>query len=524
MAQLKIDLVLNKIQAMTGLRSFESNVMSIGKRLAGFIGIGGGIAGIITTIQGLLDKASRIQDISDAFNISAESIQRLANVASTSNISLEEVSSKLGKIGKAAQEAAKDSGSDLAKTFEKIGVGTEQLLQLSPFELFDKLRIAMQSGALAGQDLKVVNDLLAKDYQRFAPLLRMTNEEFYRLAEAGGIMSDEVVSQLDLVNQTIILFQEKVSKAMARATADVLDFFSVASEDPKLFAKLFFATDLSEIEEFGRRVKTKKDKLREDIAAERKMRAGSAAGVEDEKAAERALRDEERAKKELLSAEEKYRDAVRSRETKSMDAIDQIGRAEAELVDLQTQGANLADGTATKFETLAEIEKKRLEIMDLQTQRQEDAVRLANEEARAAERLADIRKSVEELVAERQGPRAELDLQKRRAAEAAKLARDQGTAENVLSANQEANRLQRMLESDLRTRGFVDTSLQRAQLQAQQITGMVPGVEALRDMTLSRQMQDPVQNTTVQQIANTVSNDVLARLDTLIRKAGDFSQ
>lgn len=519
MAQLKIDLVLNKIQAMTGLRSFESNVMSIGKRLAGFVGIGGGIAGITTTIQGLLDKASRIQDISDAFNISAESIQKLANVASTSNISLEEVGSKLGKIGKAAQEAARDSGSDLAKTFEKIGVTANQLTQLSPFELFDKLRIAMQSGALAGQDLKVVNDLLAKDYQRFAPLLRMTNEEFYRLAEAGGIMSDEVVSQLDLVNQTIILFQENVSKRMAAATADILDFFSVASEDPKLFAKLFFATDLSEIEEFGRRVKAKKDKLREDIAAERKMRAGTAAGIEDEKAAERTLRDEERAKKELLSAEEKYRAAVRDRETKSLDATEQIGRAEAELLELQSQAANLADNTAAKFETLTDIEKKRLEIMDLQNQRQEDAVRLAEEEARAAEKLADIRQSVEDLVAERQGPRAELELQRRRAAESAQLAREQGTAENVLAANQEANRLQRMLESDLRSRGFGDAAFQRAQFQAQQITGMVPGLEALRDITNKSDMGKP-QQIEVQRLP---LQDVLQRLDDLIRKAGSFS-
>lgn len=517
MAQLKIDLVLNKIQAMTGLRSFESNVMSIGKRLAGFIGIGGGIAGITTTIQGLLDKASRIQDVSDAFNISAVSIQKLANVAGTSNISLEEVGSKLGKLAKAAQAAAKDQ--DLAATFEKIGISAKSLASMDAFELFDRLRIAIQSGKLAGQDLVVVNELLAKDYQRFVPILRMTNEEFYKLAEAGGIMSDEVVSQLDLVNQTIILFQENVSKRMAAATADILDFFSVASEDPKLFAKLFFSTDLSEIEEFGRRVKAKKDKLREDIAAERKMRSGSAAGVEDEKALERSLREEERVKKELVSAEEKYSNAVRDRETKSMDATEQIGRAEAELVDLQAQAANLADNTAAKFEALAEIEKKRLEIMDLQNQRQEDAVRLANEEARASEKLADIRQTVEELMAERQGPRAELDLQKQRAAQSAKLAREQGTPEQILAANQEANRLQRMLESDLMKRGFGDLSFRNAQMQAGQITGMVPGIEALSDIIKKSDMGLPQQI----EVKTLPLDDVLKRLDDLIRKAGSFS-
>lgn len=519
MAQLKIDLVLNKIQAMTGLRSFESTVMSLGKRLAGFVGIGGGIAGITATLQSLLDKASRIQDVSDAFNVSAVSIQKLANVASTSNISLEEVGSKLGKLAKAAQAAGKDSTGDLAQAFEKIGLSLKDLQGMDAFQLFDRLRIAVQSGKLAGQDLVTVNELLAKDYQRFVPILRMTNEEFYRLAEAGGIMSDEVVSQLDLVNQTIILFQENVSKRMASATADILDFFSVVSEDPKLFAKLFVATDLTEIEEFGRRIQSKKDKLRADIAAERKARSGTPGLMEDEKAAERAIRDEERAKKELLGAEEKYRDAVRERETRSLDATDQIGRAEAELVDLQTQAASLAENTAAKFETLADIEKKRLEIMDLQNQRQEDSVRLAEEEARAAEKLADVRRSIEELQAERAGPRAELELQKRRAAESAQLAREQGTPEQILAANQEANRLQRMLESNLQSAGFGEMSLSRARMQAEQITGMVPGVEALRDIGSKTDMNQPQKI----QVDRLPLSDVLQKLDDLIRKAGSFS-
>jgi hypothetical protein len=518
MAQLKIDLVLNKIQAMTGLRSFESNVMTIGKRLAGFVGIGGGIAGITTTIQGLLDKASRLQDLSDAFNISAESIQKLGNVAATSNISLEEAGSKLGKLAKAAQEAAKDKSGDLAKTFEKIGLSASELNRLSPFELFDRLRIAISSGKLAGQDLSVVNQLLAKDYQRFVPLLRMSTEEFYKLAEAGGIMSDEVVSQLDAVNQTIILFQENVSKRMATATADVLDFLSVVSKDPRLFAKLFFSTDISAIEEVGRRATDKRNKLREEIAAERKARAGSGSMVEDEKENERILKDQERAKTDLLKAEERYKNAVRDRETKSLDTTEQIGRAEAELVALKSDAASLAEQTAEKFEALQKIEEKRLEIINLQNQAQEDAVRLAEEEARAAEKLSDTRQRIEELVAERAGPKAELELQKRRAAEAAQAARERGTPEQILAANQEANRLQRMLESNLQNLGFGDASLSRARMQAQQITGMVPGVESLRDIMTKPDVSQPQKI----QVDRLPLSDVLQRLDDLIRSAGKF--
>ena len=267
------------------------------------MGVGGEIAGITATLQGLLDKAARLQDLSDAFNISAESIQKLGNVAATSNISLEEVGSKLGKIAQQAQKAAKDPSGDLAKTFAEIGVGVEELGRLNAFELFDRLRVAVQSGSLAGKELNIINQLLAKDYQRFAPLLRMTNEEFYRLAEAGGIMSDEVVSKLDAVQQTIILFQEKVSKAMATATADVLDFLSIANDNPKLFLKLFVATDLSEIEEFGKKAMEKREKLRQQMEQEKKIRAGVVGNLEDADNAEKTAKDEERSKQEILRAE-----------------------------------------------------------------------------------------------------------------------------------------------------------------------------------------------------------------------------
>jgi hypothetical protein len=92
---------------MTGLRGLEKDVSSFGKSMLGIVGIGGGLAGIVAGIDGILAKAGQLQDVSDAFNVSAESIQRLGAVGVTANLSIEEIGSKLGKLGKAAQEAAK---------------------------------------------------------------------------------------------------------------------------------------------------------------------------------------------------------------------------------------------------------------------------------------------------------------------------------------------------------------------------------------------------------------------------------
>lgn len=429
MAQLKIDLVLNKIQAMTGLRSFESNVMSVGKRLAGFVGIGGGIAGIATTIQGLLDKASRLQDLSDAFNVSSESIQRLGNVASTSNVSLEEVGAKLGKLAKAAQEAANDTGGELAQAFQKIGVTAGELNTLSPEQLFDRLREAVQSGKLAGDEFSVVGKLLAKDFQRLMPLLRMTSDEFNRLASAGGIMSDSVVTSLDTANIQIRLFQEKISKHMATAAADILTLGKIIKETPSLAFELFTATDLGPIEKVAERYRQIREELQKQITTERQLRRGDPS-LDETQSKERI---------QLLEKEAK-------RETDF----------ELEIIEARLDGRRRAEQILENFEERAA----------------QDKIRSAEERGRATQDAMD---RIEDIRAERAGPEAERNLLAQRASEAADLARKTQSAQDTLAAEQISLALQKSIEDAMVKAGFDPSSVGKmAFRETQAITGQLP--------------------------------------------------
>jgi hypothetical protein len=238
---------------------------------------------------------------------------------------------------------------------------------------------------------------------------------------------------------------------------------------------------------------------------------------------------EARAKEDLERAEERLAKAVRDRETKTLDSTQQIGRAELELLNLHAEAAALAENTADKFAKLEEIERKRIEIMDLQKDRQEDMLRLVEEETRAAERLNDIKRDVEDLEAERAGPKAEKELQIRRAEESAQRARDEGTAENILAAQQEAARLQRLREQELRSAGFDDRSAQsRARAFTDQVTGPIPGSEALAktiaDMARATEMkQSQTQSVTLSGQVPQL-DEVLSKLGTLIDKAGSFGE
>lgn len=465
MADLNVKVGLDKSGFQTGLAAMENAVAKFGGRLTGALAAVVGVGAFASATKQSIELADRLDDLSKRFGVSASRLQLLGNVAGQEGTDIEALGQSLKFLGKNAQLAADAPSGEIARAFASIGVTGQQLRSLKPDELFLRLADAVSSGALAGQEFAVSSKLLGRGFEEVIPLLRMGREEIEKIGASKGIFTDQQIQQLAKVED----FLQKINNLKKIAAGEVTFGFI------KSFKEFLGAGPAG----------SPARALRDTLFGQDKAPASRRSGGASMRGSIMDRMDEERIK-----------------ELQKLDT--EQARLEMRLIEARIKGRREAEQIAESFEDQVAEEKKR------------------KAEERGRE-LAGTIMSVEELVAERQGPRAELDLQKRRAAEAAKLARDQGTAENVLAANQEANRLQRMLESNLRNLGFGDASFQRAQFQAQQITGMVPGVDALRDMTLSRQMQDPVQNTTVQQIANNLPS-VLDRLDTLIRKAGDFSQ
>jgi hypothetical protein len=468
MAKLAIDVVLNKAAAMTGLRGMEKDITSFGKAALGLAGLGGGLAGFVAGIDSILAKAGQLQDVSDAFNISAESIQRLAAVGVTANLSIEEIGSKLGKLGKAAQDAAGGNVS-LAKTFEKIGVTGQDLVRLNPEELFNKLRIAVSSGALASEELKVVNELLAKDYQRFLPILRMTSEEYEKLGGASAVMSDAMVASLDAANVTLRTFQNSVSQSTSLVAGSFLDLVAVFKENPLLLLEPMG-------DNVDKALKEREDKIRKAIENERKMRAGIEKNVVDEKKIE-----------EEQKAFEKSEQAA--------------ARHELKLIESQISGKE-------------EAEKMKAAIEEKYRQRSLDR------EIEMANRKAELMPQIEDLEAQRSGPRAEMKLLEQRAAAASAQARTSGSAEDVFNAQKLALELQKAKEQAFEKAGFGDQSFNRAKASTEAIVGAIPMASQLRDIPSSTEAQrtQPVKLENPPDLKG-----IMDKLDTLIKNAGVFS-
>lgn len=476
MAKLAIDVVLNKAAAMTGLRGLEKDVSSFGKSMLGIVGIGGGLAGLVAGIDNILAKAGQLQDVSDAFNVSAESIQRLASVGVTANLSIEEIGSKLGKLGKAAQDAA-GGNTNLAKTFEKIGVTGQQLVSLSPEQLFDKLRESVSSGALAGEELKVVNELLAKDYQRFLPLLRMTAEEYKSLGAASGVLSDTTVSNLDAMNVKWRQFQNTVSTALASIAGGFLELGTDIKESPMQSSLDLLTGDYDKIE---KRIIERERKLKEVIQKERTQRAGQQKTVTDQAELDR---------EDVNSVKQK------------------VKQIDAELAAIDKAYQMLADSEEDRRkQDLADFKQAEKEKRDLLQKR------------------AELIPTLQELEARRAGPEAEMRLLEDRARATAEKARTTGTIEDVTAAQQQALELQSAKENLLSQRGFGDQSAQIARAQTESIVGQLQSASELQQQLRDIPSSTEAQRTQPVRLENPPNlQGVLDKLDRLIANAGVFS-
>jgi hypothetical protein len=196
MADLNVKVGLDRSGFQTGLAAMENATLGFGRNLGGLLAGAFSFTAITQQVTAAISQAGRLQDLSDTFGISAESIQRIGNAAAESGGSIEDVGRALAKIGVGAQQAFAGN-EQLAASFAAIGVRGQDLVSLSPEQLFYRLAAAMNDGSLAGKDLAVAKDLLGRGFSTLMPVLKMTEEQIRAVGEAAGIMSDDAVAKLD---------------------------------------------------------------------------------------------------------------------------------------------------------------------------------------------------------------------------------------------------------------------------------------------------------------------------------------
>ncbi|NCX93112.1 MAG: hypothetical protein EBX40_00335 [Gammaproteobacteria bacterium] len=205
-----------------GLATAQSSVMRFAKTTGGLIAGAFAFDKIIAGFSSAIEKGDQLQDIANKFGIAASSLQQIGNAASLSGSGIDDVASSMNKL---SVNAGKAIGGDtgLVKAFEDIGLSVEQLKSMSPQEIFFAL----------SKSIKVTNDPLVafakaqavagKSVTALLETLKMGPEEIQNVGDAMGVFSDQQISSLSALSDSLKTFQNLVTLVFGVTASAIMD-------------------------------------------------------------------------------------------------------------------------------------------------------------------------------------------------------------------------------------------------------------------------------------------------------------
>jgi hypothetical protein len=308
-------------QAQNSIASFAASAT---KQLAGALSF----TAVSAAIGSVIQKAGQLQDISDRFGVSAEAMQRIGNVAAESGGSIQDVATALARIGAAAQEAASGRSKELVQTFADIGVSGQELVRLSPEQLFYRLANAMNDGSLAGKDLATAKALLGRGFQTLLPVLRMTEQQIMAIGEATGVMTDAQVDRLDRFGDSWGRLKIRGMNALAALTDGMIRLGDEIVKNPMALA----TGDLDKLE---KGIQDTENRDRQNAENRRQAISGMNAAADVTDTAE-STKEREKQEKALEELKAGFRKTFRDREKRLDDEAhqDRMKQIDAELAKM----------------------------------------------------------------------------------------------------------------------------------------------------------------------------------------------
>jgi hypothetical protein len=210
MSDLNVKVGLDRSGFQTGLAAMENAVGKFGNRLTGVLAGSFSFAAIGAGISRAIDQGDQLQDLANRFGVAASAIQEIGNAASLSGGSVEDVAAAMNKLARNAGEAI-GGNEKLQESFAKIGLSTQELMGMSPQDLFFALSNAVASGSLGMEDFAVAQDLAGRGAAILMETFRMGKDQIIANGQAMGVWSDETIAALSRASDAIKTFQNQIT-------------------------------------------------------------------------------------------------------------------------------------------------------------------------------------------------------------------------------------------------------------------------------------------------------------------------
>jgi uncharacterized phage infection (PIP) family protein YhgE len=227
-------------QALGDARKFGQEARkSIGGGLGGIgaeirsslVGALAGI-GIGQFVRSTFEQFGRINDLSQQFGVSAETLQRFGQVASESGSNIEQVAVALSTLTRNVQ-AAKDGTGEQAEALQRLGLSAQQLGNIDAAQGLLKLADAFVASEDKQRAYADVLTIIGARQRNLIPLLQQGSAAILEQASQVSVASDEIIAKADEVGDRFARLGQQVTAGLGPVAATLGSIFLDAFESIK---------------------------------------------------------------------------------------------------------------------------------------------------------------------------------------------------------------------------------------------------------------------------------------------------
>jgi hypothetical protein len=223
-----------------GLDGFSASLKTIGAGIAGFLSGAAvaGFAGLAVGIKKTVDSMDELSKSAQKVGVTTEELSKLAYAGDLADVSLETITSTLGKLTK-AQAAALDESSKTAKVFDALGVSVKNAdgsLRSSTAVLGD---FAERFKDLGGSPEAIAAgfQIFGRSFQELIPLLKDGREGIQsagdELERFGGVISTDAGQAAEEFNDNLTRLKTQFGAIFAQVAQQLLPTLVKLSDDLK---------------------------------------------------------------------------------------------------------------------------------------------------------------------------------------------------------------------------------------------------------------------------------------------------
>lgn len=334
--------------------------------------------GAFMGLKGIADKAGDINDLSQRFGASAESMQRVKSAADQSGTSIETIAKGMNRAEIAAVKAA-EGNTELDEAFKKLGLSAETFAGLPMEEKLAAISAGYDENANKAEALAALTDIFgAKIANELIPLFAQGGDAIKEMMDAAKVASSDSIGRIDEVQDRfgemfntltawameglgfIIDLVDKMSVGIAAAIAFVGNLSGGLDEAKQSYNDTLNA-GLDMLEEQKAAREERKNKISAaNIEEVRKEADEEQKAKEDAKAAEKADKDKEKEdEKAKRDAEKANKDAQKKAVTDDKAAASEAKKAAMEIINKEMDSAKDKLANLKSSDTSASVDSLR---------------------------------------------------------------------------------------------------------------------------------------------------------------------